>query len=68
MKDDHSEKSGPTPSSLRRFNDPCAGVGMSLPLMGALVFAARSDYFYQAFRRIQSGSRCGETGPKFKGK
>jgi 2-(1,2-epoxy-1,2-dihydrophenyl)acetyl-CoA isomerase len=34
------------------INGPCAGVGMSLALMGDLVFAARSAYFYQAFRRI----------------
>jgi 2-(1,2-epoxy-1,2-dihydrophenyl)acetyl-CoA isomerase len=33
-------------------NGPCAGVGMSLALMGDLVFAGRSAYFYQAFRRI----------------
>ncbi|MFC1896903.1 enoyl-CoA hydratase/isomerase [Thermodesulfobacteriota bacterium] len=33
-------------------NGPAAGVGMSLALMGDLVFAARSAYFYQAFRYV----------------
>jgi len=33
-------------------NGPAAGVGMSLALMGDIVLAGRSAYFFQAFRQI----------------
>jgi len=33
-------------------NGPAAGIGMSLALMGDIVLAARSAYFYQAFRNV----------------
>jgi len=33
-------------------NGPAAGIGMSLALMGDIVIAARSAYFYQAFRNV----------------
>lgn len=37
---------------LTAVNGAAAGVGMSIALMGDLVFAARSAYFLQAFARI----------------
>ena len=33
-------------------NGPCAGVGMSFALMGDMIFAGKSAFFLQAFRRI----------------
>jgi 2-(1,2-epoxy-1,2-dihydrophenyl)acetyl-CoA isomerase len=42
-------------------NGPAAGAGMSFALMGDLVFAARSAYFLQAFRRIGLVPDCGAT-------
>jgi 2-(1,2-epoxy-1,2-dihydrophenyl)acetyl-CoA isomerase len=42
-------------------NGPAAGAGMSFALMGDLVFAARSAYFLQAFRRIGLVPDCGVT-------
>jgi 2-(1,2-epoxy-1,2-dihydrophenyl)acetyl-CoA isomerase len=42
-------------------NGPAAGAGMSVALMGDLVFCARSAYFLQAFRRIGLVPDCGST-------
>jgi 2-(1,2-epoxy-1,2-dihydrophenyl)acetyl-CoA isomerase len=42
-------------------NGPAAGAGMSFALMGDLVYAARSAYFLQAFRRIGLVPDCGAT-------
>jgi 2-(1,2-epoxy-1,2-dihydrophenyl)acetyl-CoA isomerase len=42
-------------------NGAAAGAGMSFALMGDLVFAARSAYFLQAFRRIGLVPDCGVT-------
>jgi 2-(1,2-epoxy-1,2-dihydrophenyl)acetyl-CoA isomerase len=42
-------------------NGPAAGAGMSVALMGDLVFCGRSAYFLQAFRRIGLVPDCGST-------
>jgi 2-(1,2-epoxy-1,2-dihydrophenyl)acetyl-CoA isomerase len=42
-------------------NGPAAGAGMSFALMGDIIFAARSAYFLQAFRRIGLVPDCGST-------
>jgi 2-(1,2-epoxy-1,2-dihydrophenyl)acetyl-CoA isomerase len=42
-------------------NGPAAGAGMSLALMGDLIFCGRSAYFLQAFRRIGLVPDCGST-------
>jgi 2-(1,2-epoxy-1,2-dihydrophenyl)acetyl-CoA isomerase len=42
-------------------NGPAAGAGMSVALMGDLIFCARSAYFLQAFRRIGLVPDCGST-------
>lgn len=42
-------------------NGPAAGAGMSIALMGDLIYAARSAYFLQAFRRIGLVPDCGVT-------
>ncbi|HYF58169.1 MAG TPA: enoyl-CoA hydratase/isomerase [Burkholderiaceae bacterium] len=42
-------------------NGPAAGAGMSVALMGDLVFASASAYFLQAFRRIGLVPDCGST-------
>lgn len=58
--------------TLRRFRDlhcpivaavngPCAGAGMSFAMLGDLIYAARSSYFLQAFRRIGLVPDCGAT-------
>jgi 2-(1,2-epoxy-1,2-dihydrophenyl)acetyl-CoA isomerase len=58
--------------TLRRFRDlhcpivaavngPCAGAGMSFAMLADLIYAARSAYFLQAFRRIGLVPDCGAT-------
>ncbi len=46
---------------ITAVNGPAAGAGMSLALMGDLIFCARSAYFLQAFRRIGLVPDCGST-------
>src|SRR5215813_7613444 len=42
-------------------NGPTAGAGMSFAMMGDMIFAARSAYFLQAFRRIGLVPDCGSS-------